>query len=1116
MLGSMLFVGVGGSGGNTVRAIREILTERLEALKWEGPFPDCWQTLWIDTIAIQGRGGFSAPILPSDSYLGLVPGQVNYQTVRDQIVNATPPSSRNQVLAGWLPETTPVPISKGAGQFRAIGRTIGVSQLGIMNRFLTDAYSRLTSTQASNDLARLNQLFDIPVSGKPSHTSVFVISSMAGGSGSGIFQDVAQLIKSINPSLDEFMHVMLYGADVFSLGIDAELMSGVPGNTLGALSEVVSGVWSKTMTGASSFQFDGVGRPQQGPRYGGKHHWLIGAKNNDGSLGASPKEIYYAVGSSLASLTTSPTTQQWLDEYVVVNVFPGSANTTDLTRLKSAEDQDHYQPFAAMGFSRISLGMDRFVEYAAECITRSAVEKLLWPDFEPVSKDQSMNRNVQIDTRVDQLWSGFLDDSGLRERNPDNAVLDALKGQDSFYSNFANECIASAAGRDSSLDPSTWEQRIMNYFNANRGKLLTSAKLSIFESVQNWTQDIQKRVLSATTSVTVSGGLYVAAELLKKLRKEIEFLVKTELPSDAEQKSNLTDEIRGRVLQFLSTGKAKIEKKDQEIQKVQDTVKKGIAFLGEVDRIMIAIELLADLDQNFLLPLLNKISAQTEALREERSKDTDFGFASFSTFPISDNAPVQERFSPPNTEQTLIDYKKFPKLLREWSQSALEPEMQGAWELRMTERALLGIPFDKTGDGADQKMIEARPNWQPKNSSYRASVGNAQKASFTIHAKIGDIYDRAKNMINLHAGTLSNQVNMGIRPYLENLADPSEKGRRQEDFEAKFSSALKYSKPMVEENKSVIDLVHPKSAGGTYTSFSTIPLENLDLQETIKKLVDDFDQGNKSIGDSDTFSSSDSTREITIFTTTKSARNPVVFNSLMGPIYRDWISRANQSQSRQKFSALRRTKPIQETIPVSAEVLRDMFLGYLALTYTDLREIDDKDTVKGTKVLVYSYKQKGWVEFPHPLLGLKDNSKPSDTLPAVMNSLSIALLQVNATTSLAPLLAYHALMEAGADVSDEKDYGVNRILSDFVKGTGPVVTDASLSPEQRKSNLIEEIETEILSLRDEFEEANKKVNPFKMTLQYEWNEMLVNSLDLLLEHANSVGETGKHKKSRLR
>ena len=728
MLGSMLFVGVGGSGGNTVRAIREILTERLESLKWEGPFPDCWQTLWIDTIAEQGRGGFPSPMLPSDSYLGLVPGQVSYQTVKDQIMNSTPASSRNEVLSGWLPFSTPVPIAKGAGQFRAIGRTVGVSQLGAMNRFLTDAHNRLTSAQANRDLARLNQLFDIPVSARPPHTSVFVISSMAGGSGSGLFQDVAQLIKSVDPSLDEFMHVMLYGADVFSLNIPENMLKSVPGNTLGALSEVVNGVWREKMTNASTFLFDGIGRPSTGRRYGGKHHWLIGAKNNDGALGATTKEIYFAVGSSLASLTMSPATQQWLDDYVVVNVFPTSATMTDKTRLKVANNLEHYQPFAAMGFSRVSLGMDRLVEFGAECITRSAVERLLWPDFEPVSKDQSMNRNVQIDTRVDQLWSGYLDESGLRERNPDNDVLDALKGQDSFYVNFANECIANASGKDSALDPSTWEQRIMTYFNANKVKLLTAEKTSVFESVQSWTQDIQKRVLAATSSAVVSGGLYVGVELLRKLRKEVEFLVKVELPSDAEQKRNLTDEIRGRVLQFLSTGKAKIEKKDQEIQKVQDVVKKGITFLGEVDRIMIAIELLSDLDENFLAPLLKKMSEEIENLKEERTADEEYGFSSFSSFPTSDKASVQERFAPPNTEQTLIDYKEFPKLFREWSQSALEPEMQSAWDIRMTERALLGIPFDKAGDGAGQNMIELRPGWQPKNSSYRATIGNAQKA----------------------------------------------------------------------------------------------------------------------------------------------------------------------------------------------------------------------------------------------------------------------------------------------------------------------------------------------------------------------------------------------------
>ena len=453
-------------------------------------------------------------------------------------------------------------------------------------------------------------------------------------------------------------------------------------------------------------------------------------------------------------------------------------------------------------------------------------------------------------------------------------------------------------------------------------------------------------------------------------------------------------------------------------------------------------------------------------------------------------------------------------MLREWSQAALEPEHQNAWEIRMTGRALLGKPFDKSGDDSDQKLIEARPSWQPKNSNYRASIGNAQRAGFSIYASIGDIYERAKSMINNHAGSLSNQVNMGIRPYLENLADPSEKSKRQKDFEAKFSSALKYSKPMVEENIKVLNAVHPGAAGGTYTSFSTIPLENLPLQEKIGGLVIQFDPENSAIQDKETFSSSESIREITIFSTTKGARNPVVFNTLIEPIYRDWISRANSSQTRQQFWTLRRTKPAPESIPVAQEVLDQMFIGWLALTFADLRKVEDTDLNKGRKVSVYSYREKKWVDFPHPLLGLGDAPRSFDTFPAVLNSLSIALLEVNITASITPLLAHHSLMDAGTDIEDDQEYGVNRVLRDYVQGTGPVAGDSGLTPEQRQANLIEDIQLEIKSLRDRFADADKMPNPFEMTAQYEWRELWLASLEKLLGHAQSVGSGGTRRKTR--
>jgi hypothetical protein len=191
-----------------------------------------------------------------------------------------------------------------------------------------------------------------------------------------------------------------------------------------------------------------------------------------------------------------------------------------------------------------------------------------------------------------------------------------------------------------------------------------------------------------------------------------------------------------------------------------------------------------------------------------------------------------------------------------------------------------------------------------------------------------------------------------------------------------------------------------------------------------------------------------------------------------------------------------------------------MFLGWLALSFTDLRKVVDTDLNKGRKVSVYSYNEKSWVDFPHPLLGLGDAPRSFDTFPAVLNSLSIALLEVNATASITPLFAHHALMDAGTDIDDDQEYGVNRVLSDYVQGIGPVVTDPSLTMEQRKASLIEDIEGEISSLRDRFADSDKSANPFEMTVQYEWQEIWLESLGKLLSFAQAIGSTGKRKKTR--
>ena len=182
------------------------------------------------------------------------------------------------------------------------------------------------------------------------------------------------------------------------------------------------------------------------------------------------------------------------------------------------------------------------------------------------------------------------------------------------------------------------------------------------------------------------------------------------------------------------------------------------SFLSEADRIEIAIELLADLDENFLSPLIKTMNQEIEKLRVDLTTNDSLEYASFSSFSQSN---VQERFAPPNTEQPLIEYKNFPKLLEDWSCGALEPNQQGAWEQRLTERAILGKRFDKSGDTDSQTLIKAKPMWVSRNPNYRANVGNAQQAGFTVSIGINDLFDRAKDLLYSKAGSLSNQVKIG-------------------------------------------------------------------------------------------------------------------------------------------------------------------------------------------------------------------------------------------------------------------------------------------------------------------------------------------------------------------
>ena len=74
MLRLVIMIGCGGAGLKTVRLVREGVQRRLDRAGWDGPLPDAWQFIGIDSSNYQEDPWI--PTLPASDYISLV----NYAT----------------------------------------------------------------------------------------------------------------------------------------------------------------------------------------------------------------------------------------------------------------------------------------------------------------------------------------------------------------------------------------------------------------------------------------------------------------------------------------------------------------------------------------------------------------------------------------------------------------------------------------------------------------------------------------------------------------------------------------------------------------------------------------------------------------------------------------------------------------------------------------------------------------------------------------------------------------------------------------------------------------------------------------------------------------------------
>ena len=198
MFRPFLFVGCGGSGVRTIRMIRKELATALELHGLsESDFPDSWQFLAIDVPEDEDVERDLVKYSKND-YVALSEtiGYRSTNGIDDRLAKRT---ATQEDFVTWRTDPTGVAVDPGigAGQYRAVGRAIGALSMNEkLAPVLKATIAKMQSVEAGRALRKVEQalLGEIDHGAKEQEPRVFLVSSLGGGAGSGIFMDVAEAI----------------------------------------------------------------------------------------------------------------------------------------------------------------------------------------------------------------------------------------------------------------------------------------------------------------------------------------------------------------------------------------------------------------------------------------------------------------------------------------------------------------------------------------------------------------------------------------------------------------------------------------------------------------------------------------------------------------------------------------------------------------------------------------------------------------------------------------------------------------------------------------------------------------------------------------------------------
>ncbi len=1106
----VLIIGLGGSGGKTLAFLMDELRVRLGD-NWQGRLPDCWKFVHIDVPAEEDTVGsqLASPVsAQGGTYAGLATKGVPYsnydKSAIDVLQNQNP--SALDLAARWRPSperADAIAVAGGAGAYRAVGRMVTVAKASGIYSALKRAIEDLSTVSANQDLEKLSSQLGAPAPDSKSNPLVFMVSSLAGGSGASMVLDVADMLRGLsgqNGFDGEHSAAFLYTADVFaSLGIS----SGGPGS-LATISELISAMnrqgepWN-----AKEWEALGIGAASVPTAQGRGPHMIfpVGAKAQGIPFGETPEDVFRGFSRMLAPLLVDNHIQNEFYAYMTVNGLSAIMAAGDNTGLAKDPISGTVRPahFSGWGSAVLTMGRERYTEYASQRVAREAVETLVNGFVDQDFLEKKINLQQAVQRSVDAVYPSFLEISGLTSVKAADAMplvnqIVSAQVKNSFASTRAMQLAAEFNGRSGDITAGA----VGNYFNRNMQEIKAAAVTEGLKAIATWSVDAQRNVEDAFLNISAQRGLRVAVDCLKTLISDL-----GRIQVDLEAKvASVSPTLEPALQQGIAAAKKLgnspiaggggfaanfIQVYGQELGK--QVVRDACTSLASI---------LADFCKNFISPLMDAANKVLKELEYELSRDAkNVVTAAYREAPVcqwpSDESAVPQHFNPAVNEVLIDGVSKFPSFFEIHVAQAVSPVVgatvkEAARQIvtrTRLEKLQVGTGFEKVvGWNWKRTPLDSHPNinrtrkWQPKE--FASIDGQPQSAaSFDLRLGHREILDHARTWTHLPSCPFRQHADEGIAEWLEPKVALSsqEAGERQQLFDQMLRQAINLASPLVEIDNAAVQAIHGANAQGNVYSFSAIPLDV--SHPTLSSLLTSWATSPTGPQNSAALRSSASAAtdkgEIFIQGKTASPYLPIVFKSLTEPIRNEWTNAIANGTTAQ-FWQWRRARSLRHFVPISQRNLQAFVQGWVVGRITGQIQLVEANDGSGSKLVkVQDPRDGAWVEFPRRLLGVSQLGVPMaapgadesawNVPAAVLESLPLAMAQCQGL-DLSPLKPYLAVIQLGISlkvkpVGNEPVGGAGNVLNplDIWFANGPsagfepqIKSAQGANPEERRAN----------------------------------------------------------------